>query len=1774
MTDDAGQQTCAANADCAGKDDVCGRCIDAATTGFENSKTKVPYTCVDLAGAGYCSDAKHGVRIKKSCPFSCGTGERCCTSADLVDDDGPLEQTCAADVDCDSADEVCGTCADSVETTGFTDEETQTPQTCVQLAVSGHCLHAEHGAQIRDACPSSCTTGKRCCKQAGLDDADGDDPYQRTCAIDADCSGSDVCDTCVDGAKCGTIAKVLGVCFDAEIGSLFHKECPLTCNPHWAAETKCCGPTKSARACGSNSGATLDSDGNCACLPNSKGCSGTSCLQTNSSDGGSTAFYWLPESDCDDDTGCLHMCDLVIDPPQTAGDAICTVTTAADSDDMFMNSPGNVTLRRCIEELNAAQLVAEEGSRARIHFNIRSADGADAGRAIIKLNAALPNVMKTVTIDGTTQPYPSDGGGTALAWTPAVVLDGTNAKRVKLDDNGNKVRALAVNGIQVGAPDVVIKGLTVQQFSGEGFISFGARTRMVGMHVRGNGGHGIYVHESAVGSVIGDSTTGGSQGRVVVVDHPNDGIVIAAPNTRIANVYVGVEADGKTANENDSGINVKEPAVGFRIGDANAGVDGLVVVSGSGTYGIHSFASNGTIVNTYVGVAADGTTAVPNFADGIFFGEISTHTSVGVPSTDPGNTINQQHSRVVVSGNGRDGISVRAAHTTLGRVYIGVAADGVTPVPNRARGIFLNAPTTATSNSTIKIGPGAIISGNHDSGILVQMRIFSPTTIIIDGCLIGLVDPSGTAFNTALAEGINPNSISTQLAAVGNFESGVKVELAVGDVYPITITRTLIGGNLLHGINPPTSTTANHLDNTSTIYPNTTPLLGNDRADHVCQRCRCAPITSSAVNPTSFANTRINNPPPPSWKIDCKQMCADSQNAFGDRLPIGFLDGGDTDHANTVGPLTNLRMAGAGLTSLPWSTELTANITTEFELLDLSDNPNLNPLPTTTRTGPTNAYNKTVNHFSKEAFSKLASLFLQGSDLSGFTNTTLTALSSTLSALDLSRPSIPPNADVEFNFTGFDRLTAVIWFNNSKCPRGFFATAASTSRDDAGVCSRCTVDTFQPYVGMVGIDACIACPEGTVDADKDPTTPCTLPAPIVLTADPNLSLEQGYLKVFTDGFTYEFDGPKLAKSKLFKGFTGPAGKIVYAMKVVRSTATNSTVVRRAELDETVASDDPAGRFFVDDKGNVLAKMTTVGKYTGELSARDSVGAEVSVHTWEFEVKRPIEESSTSGKGGSIAATVLGSILAVAIVALVVLRYRAEQLEMRAHNFDAELQAFLESKTPAERMQAMTTSDGLAKVPREIKRKCVTRTDKIGEGQFGEVFKGILDESSTGGVPGYLVACKSVVDGSGEGANDLLQEALVMAQVGPHQNLVSLIGVVTSGSPLLLVVSYCERGSLLSVLRDRAEMGDALSTVTKLRFAVNIASGMAHLASVHFIHRDLAARNVLVDAQFSCRVADFGLSRGMAVNADGGQGGEGGGGHYYRSQNGIFPVRWTAPEAMSDLKFTTHSDVWSFGVVMAELFQDGLQPYASVETEAVIRLVCQGDRMAQPAGCPAAVYAVMQACWRADSASRPAFLDLVPTLEAQLDVEQNRGGNSAGGNGGGNGEGCTSGVSAAAAPHNPSAAGYSGYASPSPSPDADEGKAVVVNPLSRPRGASNVGSNAYTSMLTSVPAQLAARPGCAVYNSPPAARASPGGGGAAAPNDTTTEYSLAAQGAPIITAGITTTSLSSGQDMYASQLQAPSQPGAAGDEFRTRAPSVYLGFSAGSETGEDNDETRL
>jgi len=167
------------------------------------------------------------------------------------------------------------------------------------------------------------------------------------------------------------------------------------------------------------------------------------------------------------------------------------------------------------------------------------------------------------------------------------------------------------------------------------------------------------------------------------------------------------------------------------------------------------------------------------------------------------------------------------------------------------------------------------------------------------------------------------------------------------------------------------------------------------------------------------------------------------------------------------------------------------------------------------------------------------------------------------------------------------------------------------------------------------------------------------------------------------------------------------------------------------------------------------------------------------------------------------------------------------------------------------------------------------------------------------------------------------EASIMGQFD-HENVIRLIGVVTRTEPIMILTEYMLYGSLDQFLRSNRDGKLTMSQLAKL--LQGIASGMKYLTDKAYVHRvcglkeliifklfkDLAARNVLVDDRLTCKIADFGLSRGLR-QCSGSMEQE-----YTTQQGGKIPIRWTAPEAILHHKYTAASDVWSFGVVMWEV----------------------------------------------------------------------------------------------------------------------------------------------------------------------------------------------------------------------------------------------------------------
>ncbi|XP_069371099.1 ephrin type-A receptor 7 isoform X2 [Paralichthys olivaceus] len=291
--------------------------------------------------------------------------------------------------------------------------------------------------------------------------------------------------------------------------------------------------------------------------------------------------------------------------------------------------------------------------------------------------------------------------------------------------------------------------------------------------------------------------------------------------------------------------------------------------------------------------------------------------------------------------------------------------------------------------------------------------------------------------------------------------------------------------------------------------------------------------------------------------------------------------------------------------------------------------------------------------------------------------------------------------------------------------------------------------------------------------------------------------------------------------------------------------------------------------------------------------------------------------------------------------------------------------------------------------KELDASCIKIERVIGAGEFGEVCSGRLK------LPGkrdVSVAIKTLKVGYTEKQRrEFLCEASIMGQFD-HPNVVHLEGVVTRGKPVMIVIEYMENGSLDAFLRKHDGQFTVIQLVGMLR---GIAAGMRYLADMGYVHRDLAARNILVNSNLVCKVSDFGLSRVIdddpeAVYTTSGKMQDvmnlifaPATDLHFTEQGGKIPVRWTAPEAIQYRKFTSASDVWSYGIVMWEVMSYGERPYWDMSNQDVIKAIEEGYRLPAPMDCPPGLHQLMLDCWQKDRAERPKFDQIVGILDKMI-----------------------------------------------------------------------------------------------------------------------------------------------------------------------------------------------
>ncbi|KAM9385460.1 ephrin type-B receptor 3b isoform 4-T4 [Pholidichthys leucotaenia] len=330
-----------------------------------------------------------------------------------------------------------------------------------------------------------------------------------------------------------------------------------------------------------------------------------------------------------------------------------------------------------------------------------------------------------------------------------------------------------------------------------------------------------------------------------------------------------------------------------------------------------------------------------------------------------------------------------------------------------------------------------------------------------------------------------------------------------------------------------------------------------------------------------------------------------------------------------------------------------------------------------------------------------------------------------------------------------------------------------------------------------------------------------------------------------------------------------------------------------------------------------------------------------------------------------ATTVFVFIIAVVVIAIVCLRKQRNGSESE---YTEKLQQYITPgmKVYIDPFTYEDPNEAVHEFAKEIDVSCVKIEEVIGAGEFGEVCRGRLK------LPGrreIIVAIKTLKAGyTDRQRRDFLSEASIMGQFD-HPNIIRLEGVVTKSRPVMIVTEFMENGALDSFLRLNDGQFTVIQLVGMLR---GIAAGMKYLSDMNYVHRDLAARNILVNSNLVCKVSDFGLSRFLEDDPTDPT--------YTSSLGGKIPIRWTAPEAIAYRKFTSASDVWSYGIVMWEVMSYGERPYWDMSNQDVINAVEQDYRLPPPMDCPTALHQLMLDCWVKERNLRPKFTQIVATLD--------------------------------------------------------------------------------------------------------------------------------------------------------------------------------------------------
>ena len=252
---------------------------------------------------------------------------------------------------------------------------------------------------------------------------------------------------------------------------------------------------------------------------------------------------------------------------------------------------------------------------------------------------------------------------------------------------------------------------------------------------------------------------------------------------------------------------------------------------------------------------------------------------------------------------------------------------------------------------------------------------------------------------------------------------------------------------------------------------------------------------------------------------------------------------------------------------------------------------------------------------------------------------------------------------------------------------------------------------------------------------------------------------------------------------------------------------------------------------------------------------------------------------------------------------------------------------------------------------EVEKSELHLEHKLRDGENGEIWKGLFRQT----VP---VAIQILSE-----RHNVRMEVI---QKLKHPHVLCIKAICNTPDSTWIITEFMYNDNLVNYLRGD---GRSLKLNQLTLMAVQISSGMIYLKEQGIIHKELAARNILVGKDLTCKITGISGDK-TDIDED----------PYNPSTVITIPIKWTAPEAVLYTRFTTESDVWSFGIVLYEIITYGRFPYPGMTNMEVTIKIQEGYRLPRPTNCPDPVYDLMKLCWKEDPSERCSFERLNKELQ--------------------------------------------------------------------------------------------------------------------------------------------------------------------------------------------------